>query len=105
MNCKLLRCMSLMLALFGHALMSDLSPLSGEERKLDFEAARSAFDPQRTFGRHLLSSGKVLELPISRHGRRCREIPKTGRRGQRVCIPGIQSARFGSVAPSRRGMA
>jgi hypothetical protein len=27
--------------------MSDLSPLSGEERKLDFGAARSAFDPGR----------------------------------------------------------
>jgi hypothetical protein len=34
------------LAHLGHAVMSDLSPLSGEERKLDFGAARSAFDPE-----------------------------------------------------------
>jgi hypothetical protein len=30
--------------------MSDLSPLSGVERKLDFGAVRSVFDPQRTSG-------------------------------------------------------
>jgi hypothetical protein len=29
--------------------MSDLSPLSGVKRKLDFGAVRSAFDPVRTF--------------------------------------------------------
>jgi hypothetical protein len=28
--------------------MSDLSPLSGEERKLNFGAARSVDDPERT---------------------------------------------------------
>ena len=28
--------------------MSDLSPLSGVERKLDFGAVRAAFDPDRT---------------------------------------------------------
>jgi len=49
--------------------MSELSPLSGVERKLDFGAVKSPFDPQRTFGRHLLSSGKVLELPICSHAR------------------------------------
>src|SRR6266404_723508 len=31
--------------LFGHGAMSDLSPLSGVKRKLDFGAVRSAFDP------------------------------------------------------------
>ena len=31
--------------LFGHDAMSELSPLSGEERKLDFEAVRSVDDP------------------------------------------------------------
>jgi hypothetical protein len=36
------------MAHLGHAVMSDLSPLSGEERKLDFGAARSAFDPKPT---------------------------------------------------------
>jgi hypothetical protein len=28
-----------------------------------------SIDPQPTFGRHLLSSGKVLELPICSHAR------------------------------------
>jgi hypothetical protein len=36
------------LALFGHGGMSDLSPLSGVKRKLDFAAVRAAFDPERT---------------------------------------------------------
>src|SRR5204863_2884279 len=35
-------------ALFGHGAMSDLSPLSGVKRKLDFGAVRAAFDPTRT---------------------------------------------------------
>ncbi len=30
--------------------MSDLSPLSGVKRKLDFGAVRAAFDPQQTLG-------------------------------------------------------
>src|SRR5438874_3651641 len=34
------------LALFGHGAMSDLSPLSGEERKSNFGAVRSVFDPR-----------------------------------------------------------
>src|SRR5450759_1663984 len=33
------------MALPGHGAMSDLSPLSGVKRKLDFGAVRSAFDP------------------------------------------------------------
>src|SRR6478736_1294989 len=37
--------MSLFMAHLGHAVMSDLSPLSGEERKSNFGAARSALDP------------------------------------------------------------
>jgi hypothetical protein len=37
------------MALFGHGAMSDLSPLSGVKRKLDFGAVRAAFDPERTF--------------------------------------------------------
>ncbi len=41
----MLRCMSLLLAHFGHGAMSDLSPLSGVERKFDLEAVRSALDP------------------------------------------------------------
>ena len=36
------------MALFGHGAMSDLSPLLGVKRKLDFGAVRAAFDPQRT---------------------------------------------------------
>ena len=33
------------MALFGHGAMSDLSPVLGVQRKLDFCAVRSAFDP------------------------------------------------------------
>src|ERR1700694_2492869 len=33
---------------FGHGAMSELSPLSGVERKLDFGAIRAAFDPKRS---------------------------------------------------------
>jgi hypothetical protein len=36
------------LALFGHGAMSELSPLSGVKRKLDFGAVWSAFDQTRT---------------------------------------------------------
>ena len=36
------------MAHLGHGVMSDLSPLSGVERKLDFGAARSPLDPSRT---------------------------------------------------------
>ena len=46
LSMRSLRCR--LLALFGHGAMSDLSPLSGEERKLDFGAVRSVDDPQRT---------------------------------------------------------
>jgi hypothetical protein len=40
--------MSPFMALFGHAAMSDLSPLSGVKRKLYLGAARSAYDPKAT---------------------------------------------------------
>ncbi|SHH03087.1 hypothetical protein SAMN05444169_5355 [Bradyrhizobium erythrophlei] len=40
---SLLRCMSLLLALFGHATISELSLLSGVKRKLDFEPAKGSF--------------------------------------------------------------
>ena len=36
------------LALFGHGAMSNLGPLSGVKRKLDFEAVRSVDDPSET---------------------------------------------------------
>ena len=42
--------MSPVVARFGHGAMSDLSPLSGEERKSNFGAARSVNDPKRTLG-------------------------------------------------------
>src|SRR5258706_16475146 len=41
--------MSPFLAPNGHGPMSDLSPLSGEERKSNFGAARSVDDPSATF--------------------------------------------------------
>jgi hypothetical protein len=40
-----LRCMSPLLARNGHGAMSELSPLSGVKRKLDFGVVRAAFDP------------------------------------------------------------
>jgi hypothetical protein len=40
------------LARNGHGAMSDLSPLSGVKRKLDFGAVRSAFDPTATLAVH-----------------------------------------------------
>jgi len=43
--------MSEFVKVFGHGAMSDLSPLSGVKRKLDFGAVRAAFDPTRTFDR------------------------------------------------------
>ena len=36
------------MALFGPHAMSELSPLSGAKRKLDFGAIRAAFDPKAT---------------------------------------------------------
>jgi len=39
---------SLILARNGHGPMSDLSPLSGEEQKSNFGAARSVDDPEQT---------------------------------------------------------
>ena len=47
MRRRLLRCMSLVVALFGHGAMSELSPLSGVKLKSDFGAVRAAFDPKR----------------------------------------------------------
>src|SRR5260370_7597464 len=47
--CGLIKCP--LLAPFGRGAMSDLSPLSGEERKSNFEAARSVDDPNRKSGR------------------------------------------------------
>jgi hypothetical protein len=40
-----------LMARTGHGLMSDLSPLSGVERKLDFGVVRSAFDPKADISR------------------------------------------------------
>src|SRR6266404_3014329 len=50
------------LARFGHGAMSDLSPLSGAERKLDFGAVRAAFDPERTsdFGQGEVGFAQIL---------------------------------------------
>ena len=55
-NCSNLRCKAELgrhpgmseFGRLGHGPMSDLSPLSGEERKLDFGAVRSVDDPTRT---------------------------------------------------------
>src|ERR1700752_5092862 len=47
----------LLLALFGHGAMSDLSPLSGVKRKLDFGTVRYANDPSRTSTHHRYEVG------------------------------------------------
>src|SRR5258705_4517172 len=52
---------------FGHGTMSELSPLSGVKRKLDFGAVRAAFDPQPTL---------ESEAPRVRHTHRDR-LPHT----------------------------
>jgi hypothetical protein len=49
--------MSEFVKVFGHGAMSDLSPLSGVKRKLDFGAVRAAFDPTRTLA--LTRQGKI----------------------------------------------
>src|SRR6476620_3858492 len=40
----------LFMALFGHAVMSNLSPLSGAKRKTSARRSISPFDPKRTNG-------------------------------------------------------
>jgi len=51
--------MSPVVALFGLGVMSELSPFSGEERKLDFGAVRAAFDPTVWTGRALQAEARV----------------------------------------------
>src|SRR5260221_6017947 len=50
----------------GHGAMSDLSPLSGEERKSNFGAVKSVDDPTRTFGlkEYASISGPESVLPL-----------------------------------------
>jgi len=50
------------LAPFGRGAMSELSPLSGAKRKLDFGAVRAAFDPERTYPAPITPS---LKRPMS----------------------------------------
>jgi hypothetical protein len=56
------------LALFGHGAMSDSSPLSGEERKSNFGAARSVDDPTATLAafRHSTVKSQLRPKPNSR---------------------------------------
>jgi hypothetical protein len=45
--------------------MSELSPLSGAKRKLDFGAVRAAFDPQRKSAQRLqLCAMQTLKSPM-----------------------------------------
>ncbi len=62
---------SLVVARTGHCPMSDLSPLSGEERKSDFGAARSVDDPFCDIGRAEQSDYSMPVQPYqnSRFGR------------------------------------
>jgi hypothetical protein len=45
--------------------MTNLSPLSGEERNSDFGAVRSVDDPSRTFGRRSQSEADQCDCPAS----------------------------------------
>jgi hypothetical protein len=56
----------MLVARLGHGPMSDLSPLSGEERKLDFGAVRSVDDPRPDMPRaatRIDPSGRAVALP------------------------------------------
>ncbi len=44
--------------------MSDLSPLSGVKRKLDFGAVRAALDPQRTYSVSFIPNVVSDKFPI-----------------------------------------
>jgi hypothetical protein len=71
--------MSPEMALFGHGAMSDLSPLSGEERKSNFGAAKSVDDPSPTSARllglrlgqpHWLNANAYALMMLADGGRR-----------------------------------
>ena len=51
---------SRLLAQNGHGAMSELSPLSGEERKSNFEVVRSVDDPTETLGRCVLDPSAAM---------------------------------------------
>src|SRR5258708_6629178 len=57
----------------GHGAMSQLSPLSGVERKLDFGAVRSAFDPTETSS--LIASGRPSTRRRPMHSASCSGEP------------------------------
>jgi hypothetical protein len=61
-----------LVALFGLGPMSELSPLSGAKRKLDFGAVRAGFDPNRTSAsrRKMLQAKHVPAPNPSTHLRR-----------------------------------
>ena len=61
---------NLQLALLGHAVMSDLSPISGVERKSRSRAGRTAFDPLQTSDVHpnILPSTGLDAFQVSRLG-------------------------------------
>src|SRR6266404_1655603 len=50
-----------LLAPNGHGRMSDLSPLSGEQRKSNFGAARSVDDPEETSPGRGTSRGEIRD--------------------------------------------
>jgi hypothetical protein len=54
----------LLLALFGHAAMSDLSLLSGVKRKSHFRAAKTGFDPTATLAVHCGTNLMPVLAPI-----------------------------------------
>jgi hypothetical protein len=60
------------MALFGHGPMSDLSPLSGVERKSDLGAVRSEFDPQRTLAACATNYARIRFLTRAREAIRSR---------------------------------
>jgi hypothetical protein len=77
--------------------MSDLSPLSGVKRTLDFGAVTSAFDPRRTLAPlvKLVRRHDSIEGKLCRGVGRCALVRTIGR--ARLTTPKVQPTRFRSL--------
>jgi hypothetical protein len=95
----MLQCMSPLVTRLRHAAMSELSPLSGEEQKSNFGAARSVDDPQPTSAAHFAVMHRATT-----HGAVFVDVPE----GQIRSRPGAtfstpQAVRFGLTIRGTRG--
>jgi ABC-type uncharacterized transport system substrate-binding protein len=90
-----------LLAQSGHAAMSDLSPLSGEERKLDFGAVRSVDDPKQTVRPWKLSK---ICLRSNRQRRGMKAMRRREFLGISVCLALLPLAAHAQKSPARIGL-